>query len=81
MAGLSGLITYDKEFSASVECLLQQHKSDSPLPVAINGLTDGASCAYLAEAIRLTAAANGAPALILVGNDGQRDKLTSRLTE
>ena len=81
MAGLSGLITYDKEFSASVDCLLNQHRSSEPLPVAINGLTDGASCAYLAEAIKLTAVAKGNPALILVGNDGQRDKLTARLSE
>ncbi len=79
MNTLSSLITYDKEFSASCELLLAQRKNPSPKPIVINGLSDGAAAAYVAESVKLARAVSCAPPLILCGSDAARDKLVSRL--
>ena len=69
MKGLSGLIRYDKEFVASLETVKAQLKASEPLPLIINGLTRGASCAYLVEAISEVRAISGSPVLVFVSSD------------
>ena len=76
---LSGLIRYDKEFGASIETLRAQLKEKTPLPIVINGLTRGASSAYLVEAIKEMRAVSGAPVLVFVASETERERCASEL--
>lgn len=79
MKKLSGLIRSDKEFSASVATLKEQLSARLPKPLIINGLSAGASFAYLAETIEEVRAVTKAPALVMVGNDTERERCTAAL--
>ena len=79
MRRLSCLIRYDKEFAASLETLRLQMKADAPDPIIINGLTRGASSAYLVEAIREVRTLSGAPVLVIVSSESERERCTSGL--
>ena len=81
MNRLSSLITFDKEFYASSEVLLSQRSADAPRPVIINGLTEGAASAYVAEAVKLARKGSTKPPLILCGSEAARDRLASRLSD
>ncbi|MBE6635037.1 MAG: transcription-repair coupling factor [Ruminococcaceae bacterium] len=75
MNKITSLIALDPEFSASLDACRAEYGKDEPLPVVINGLSGGASYAYLAEAVPLLARELGVPVLILTGNDTERDKI------
>ncbi len=79
MKNLSALIRYDREFSASVDTLREQMKIKNPRPVIINGLTYGAQIAYLSEAIPKMRKISGAPALIIVGSEAERERTVAAL--
>ncbi len=73
------LIRYDRDFLDSISVLRQELSSDKPLPIVINGLSDGATRAYLSEAI-LELVGNGAePPFIIVPSDAEREKLVAYL--
>ena len=78
MKQLTSLIKCDREFSASVDAVLEQIRSSEPLPVVVNGLSGGAESAYVAEAAKLLS--EDSPLLIITGNESQRDKFASLLT-
>ena len=80
MTRLSRLITYDKEFGASISTLEGQFRAEIPLPTVINGLTGGALTAYLAEAVLSLRKVTPAPALVLTDSDTERDKTVRELT-
>ena len=60
---ISGIIRLDKEFSAFAECLAQDLRSSSPLPIVINGLSGGAVDAFITEAVREAVALGQGPVL------------------
>ena len=80
MKRLSSLIRSDKEFSASLVTLKEQFSARSPKPLIINGLSTGASLAYLAETIGELRLASRAPALVVVGNDTERERCVAALS-
>ncbi len=80
MKKLSCLIRLDKEYSASMETVRAQMKSEVPNPIIINGLTHGAASAYLAEAIKEVRGTSGAPTLIIVASETERERCVGELS-
>lgn len=74
MKRLSSLIRHDKEFSSSVDLMRVQLNTANPKPIIINGLTAGASHAYLSESIREIKKSSSLPVLIVVGSESEREK-------
>ena len=62
-----------------METLRAQMKAETPLPLVINGLTRGASLAYLVEAISEVRRHSAAPVLVIVSSDSERERCTSEL--
>ena len=79
MKRLSSLIRYDREFSASVDVLREQLSARAPKPMVINGLTQGAADAYLAETIGEARKISSAPVLIIVGGESERERCAESL--
>ena len=77
MNRIFALIEEDREFSASIEAVCRLRKSDSPLPIAVNGLAGGATIAYVTEAARKLS--GDAPVLVIVSGEEDRDKLCDAL--
>lgn len=76
---ISQIIRLDKEFSAFRECLASDLKSASPLPIVINGLSGGASDAFITEAVREVVALNRGPVLVLTADDNERSEVFATL--
>ena len=79
MQKITGLIRSDGEFSAFTNCMREAYSAESPLPIAINGLTGGAEAAFLAEALREAAKLSSAPTLVLVESEAERARVTDAL--
>lgn len=81
MKKITSLIRADGEFSGFLTCLREAFSSDERLPIAVNGLTGGAESAFLAEAVRDGVKLSHGPVLVLVENEGEREKTVSYLAE
>ena len=79
MLKYSSFIRQDPEFIHSVETVRAELTSAKPLPVVINGLTGGASDAYVAEAIGDILSKTESPMLVLVPSDEERRRICSML--
>ncbi len=79
MQKLSGFIRYDKEFSEALSTFRHRIKANEPLPLIINGLTSGASDAFLSEFLSETEALTVSPALIFVSSDRERERVCASL--
>ena len=79
MTDIFSIIRRDKEFFHSVESIAEQLKANNPLPIAINGLTGGATLAYLTEAVREARRLTGAPVLIITRDDTSVSSLCESL--
>ena len=77
---ISGIIRLDKEFSAFAECLAQDLRSSSPLPIVINGLSGGAVDAFITEAVREAVALGQGPVLLLTPDDQERSEIFATLS-
>ena len=76
---ISELIREDKEYRDFSLCLKETYRSSRPLPIVVNGLSGGASGAFIIEALRDAVEISQGPVLILVGDDGERASLCSSL--
>ena len=81
MTGLTSLIRADSEFKKYLSTFRQTVGADEPLPIAVNGLSGGAESAFVAESIVEARRVCGAPVLVLVENEGERERLTRALNE
>ena len=79
MKKLSALIRYDREFFASLDTINEQIQIKNPRPLVINGLTMGAQISYLSEIIPEVREKSGAPTLIIVGNETERERIAAAL--
>ncbi len=77
--GISSLIREDREFVSSVETMREAYRAPKPLPIAVNGLSGGAKSAYVVEVVRDAARLSGAPVLIFVEGDEERERMLSLL--
>ena len=80
MKKLSALIRYDREFSSSILTVREQLKARTPLPIVINGLTQGAAMAYLCEAVFELREGSASPAVIIVASETERARCASLLS-
>ena len=80
MKRLTSLIRLDREFSASMEALSQEFLKKEPQPIVINGLSGGASSAYIVEAVLEARRISGTPPLVVCGSDAERDRIFSLLS-
>ena len=78
---LTSLIRCDGEFSRFCSTLRSAFSADEPLPIAVNGLSGGASSAFIAESVRECRSFSGAPVLIFAENESEREKLASALSD
>ena len=76
MNRLTGLIHADREFRGYLKCLTEAYAKAETLPISVNGLSGGAELAFLAESIYEARKLSGAPTLVLVGSDAERDRVT-----
>jgi len=79
MNRLTGLIHADREFRGYLKCLTEAYAKAETLPISVNGLSGGAELAFLAESIYEARKLSGAPTLVLVGSDTERDRVTAEL--
>ncbi len=78
---LSALIRADREYKGFLSALEEAYASQRSLPIAVNGLTGGAESAFLTESVIEARRISGAPVLVLVGSDAERESVTSFLSE
>lgn len=74
MKRLFGLIRYDREFLGTLDTLREQLSAKNPKPMVVNGLTVGASSAYLAETITELKKLSAVPALVIVSSESERER-------
>lgn len=78
---LTQWIFADPETGAVLDCIREQQRAATPLPVLINGLSGGAADAFLAEASLSLTTQTHAPVLLLVEEEKDVAPLVSRLTD
>ena len=76
---ISKIIRQDREFEAFRECLASDLSSRTPLPIVINGLSGGASDAFITEAAREMISLGASPVLILTPDDTDRSEISDLL--
>ena len=79
MRAITSAILADKEFHEALATLLSQKKVAKPLPLLINGLSDGAKEAFLAEMLRACLEECPAPLLLLASEEGEAASLAAFL--
>ena len=77
---LTSLIRHDREFDDSIEALRLEFPKKEPLPIVINGLSGGASTAYLVESVFEARRISGMPVLIISSSDTERDRVFALLS-
>ncbi len=73
-------ITADREFTGACLTVTEQFKAAKPLPISINGLSEGASEAFLTELLRYGEEKHPTPRLLLVAEETEARELTATLT-
>ena len=79
MAGLTSLIRADREYRNFLDTLRTTFKTPDGLPIAVNGLSGGAEDAFLVEGVSEARRISPAPALILVGGEGELARVLALL--
>ena len=75
MRKITSLIAEDREFGASIDAVLTELGKAEPAPIAVNGLSGGASYAYITEMVASLYKKTGAPILVLAEDAAERDKI------
>jgi transcription-repair coupling factor (superfamily II helicase) len=73
-------ITSDREFTGACLTVSEQFRAAHRLPISVNGLSDGAEDAFLAELLRYGSEKHPAPRLVFVTEEGEARALTDRLS-
>ena len=77
---LTQWIFADPEVGQALDCVREQRRAATPLPVLVNGLSGGAADAFLAEAALALREREGTPSLFLVPDAPAAGALASVLT-
>ena len=80
LRAITSAITADREFHQTLLTLLAQLGAKKPLPLSVNGLSDGARDAFLTEVLRTVAEKKPGPSLLLAGEEGEALALAAMLT-
>ena len=73
---LSSLIRLDGEFRSFSRTLGEAYRATNPHPIAVSGLAGGALSAFLIESVRDAREVVGGPVLVLVRDEGERERVT-----
>ena len=76
----SSLIRADREYQSVLLTLREQVAAAKTLPIAVNGLSGGASTAFLTECVRDAREATAAPVLLLAASEEERERLCALLS-
>ena len=76
---ISKIIRQDKEFLAYLECFKSSIQRDTTLPIVINGLSGGATDAFITETVVENLKTDRRPLLILTPDDTERGEIASML--
>ena len=76
---ISKIIRQDREFGAFLECFKANMRKESPLPIVVNGLSGGASNAFITETVVENSKESRLPVLILTADDTERSELSAML--
>ncbi len=78
---VSSAIVADREFYQARLALSEQFRANKPLPLSVNGLSDGARDAFLSELLRASGEENPRPSLVLAADEGEARATAARLCE
>ena len=79
MRAITSAILADKEFEEARLLLLAEASAAKPLPLVVNGLSDGAREAFLAEMLRAYTEKTGRPSLVLASEEGEAASIAAFL--
>lgn len=79
MRAVTSAITADREFHQTLLTLFAQFTAKKPLPLSVNGLSDGARDAFLTELLHAVAEKRPAPGLLLAADEGEAMALATML--
>ncbi|MBO5789906.1 MAG: hypothetical protein J6R40_01995, partial [Clostridia bacterium] len=71
----SQLIRFDREFRQLLIALNEQLRTPKPLPLVVNGLSDGATEAVCVECVREAKAQASLPSLLLASDEREAQSL------
>ena len=77
----SQLIRFDREFRQLLIALNEQLRTPKPLPLVVNGLSDGATEAFCVECVREAKAQASLPSLLLASDEKEAQSLRESLEE
>ena len=80
MKKITSLIRSDSEFKSFLSSMRVAYTSADRLPMAVNGLSGGAESVFIAEAVSEAVKLSGAPVLLLVESELERQRLTEYLS-
>ncbi len=79
MSFVTSLIRLDREYRSASITEKEQLTAAKPLPIVVNGLSEGAAFAFLAESCRDALAVKGTPTLVLVSDEDEAKRIASAL--
>lgn len=80
MKRLTSLIRADAEFEKYLRALADS-RAEGALPIAVNGLSGGAECAFIAESVTEASRLFGAPCVILCDGEASRERIFKTLSD
>ena len=81
MIHLSSLFRQDREYNAFFQTLAQQMTAVHALPIVVNGLTRGATDAFVATVLTDMPSVSSVPPLILVASEGEAQRCVRVLSD
>ncbi len=80
MLKISSLIREDREFLSAMDTLGEGLRREAPLPIVINGLSGGATLAFLSSAVSHALSASEGAVVIFASNEEERTRLCTYLS-
>ena len=80
MLKISSLIREDREFLSAMDTLDEGLRRANPLPIVINGLSGGATLAFLSSAVSHVLSSSDGKAVIFTSNEEERARIAAYLS-
>ncbi|MCQ2385357.1 MAG: transcription-repair coupling factor, partial [Clostridia bacterium] len=78
---MTGVILQDREFTETVIAADKQFSANKPLPLSVNGLSDGAKDAFFIETVKDSLSKRSAPVLVFVKDETEIAAVSSLLED
>ena len=80
MLKISSLIREDREFLSAMDTLGEGLRREKPLPIVINGLSGGATLAFVSEAVSHALSVSSGSVVVFASTEEERSRLASYLS-